>query len=151
MVRRAQVSVEFLMVVGIAMLMMTVSTYLVFDYTQSYSSQNAMQQVAQIGYELIDDASAMYIYGSGSFGTLSASLPENIYDISVVDNTTLVFELNTQRGIIPVYIFSEIPINGTRNEGNKVYVSQSQEKVHPGTTEFRIESKGDWVEIRQVS
>lgn len=151
MVRRAQVSLEFLMIVGIAMLIMTASTYFVFDFTQSNNDQSGFQQAAQVGYTLVDEAVNMYVYGQGSFITLTGSMPQNIHDAYIVENQTLVFELTSQQGIVPVYIFSDVPINGTQAQGDRVLLTEPGTSVHPGNTQFRVESMGDWIQIRQVS
>lgn len=148
MVRRAQVSLEFLMIVGLAMVLMISSSYLVYDFTQSETDQGAMQQVASIGYRLIDQAANMYVYGSGSFITLQASLPQAIQDIYIAENSTVVFELATGQGIAPVYVFSDIAINGTESMGGQeVRIVNSSRSINPGTAQFRVTSKGDWVEI----
>ncbi len=149
MVRRAQASIEFLMVTGLSMALLVAGTFFIFDFTQANADQNALQQAAQVGYSLVDESANVYVYGEGSFVRFAGSLPDSIQDIYVVDENTIVFDVITRQGITPVQVFSPIPINGTTvDEDDPDRVSVSPTSVHSGRMEFRITSKGSWVEIR---
>lgn len=149
MVSRAQVSLEFLMITAVAMVLMTATSFFLFDYTQSKTDQNALQQSAQVGYRLVDQATNMYVYGDGSFVSVQANMPDGIDKIYTVENDTLVLEVITSNGPVPVQVFSTVPINGTQADAEKTHVNPAGSSVHPGNTGFRVTSHGSWVEIRQ--
>lgn len=151
MVSRAQVSIEFLVITGLALAVMGVTSYMIFDYTQQNSDQNAMQQSALVGYRLIDEAANMYVYGQDSFVTVSANLPAQIEAMYVVESDTLVLELNTDDGIVPVTVFSPVPINGTRADPPRSHLDPATSSVRGGSQDFRVTSRGSWVEIRQTT
>ena len=123
------------------------ATFFLFEFTQAGSDENELQQVAQLGYRVVDEAASMYVYGSGSYVHVTGSHPQGIQAVYVVDENTLVFEIATQRGVVPVQVFSPVPINGSVVDGQRVHTN---ENPLSGTARYRIESKGSWVEIRQV-
>lgn len=147
--KKGQVSFEFLMVTSVALIILTASTFFLFSYTQSTSEKSALAQVATIGYTIVDTASTMYVHGEDSFDTITANIPENVEQVYVVDGNTLVFEVSTSRGNIPVQVFSPVPINGTRQDGFKFHVND-ENFVHPGRTEYVVTSMGSWVLINQT-
>ena len=149
MVSRAQVSVEFLLVVGLAMLLMTASTVAIYQFTQAETDNNNFAQVAGFGQQILNQATNMYVYGQGSFVTVTGTLPQQIHQAYIVDDV-LIFELTTRRGIVAVQLFSEVPINGTTT-GEKQYLNVSGTNIRQGTVDVRVESKGSYVQIRQLS
>ncbi|MFT4250847.1 MAG: hypothetical protein ACMXYD_05805 [Candidatus Woesearchaeota archaeon] len=149
MVRRAQVSVEFLLIIGLAMLLMTASTAAIFQFTQSETDANNFAQVASFGQQLLNQANNMYVYGTGSFVVVSGSLPQQTTSAYIVDDV-LIFELATRRGIVPVQLFSTIPINGSE-PGEKQYLNVSGTNLRTSSISVRVESKGNYVQLRQVS
>ena len=150
MVSRAQVSLEFLMVVGIAMVLLTASSVAIFQFTQQQTDQSDMQQAATVGYQIINQAANVYTYGSGSFVRVTGNVPSSVQQIYVVEDT-LIFEVRTREGIVPVQVFSDIPINGIYASGDgKVHVNASGSQIQHGNVGFRVESKGSRVEISQI-
>ena len=138
------------MVIGMAMILLVGSTFFLFEFTRAGTDENALQQAAQIGYRVVDEAANMYVYGEDSFVTVTGSNPTTIQDVYTVDGDTLVFEVVTQNGVVPVIIFSEIPINGTRVDGERAYVNAADMPIRPGNTRYRVTSRGSWVEIEQI-
>lgn len=150
MVSRAQASIEFLMVTGIAMTLLVGATFFLFDFTQSSNDSNSLQQAAQLGYRIVDDAANMYVFGSGSLTTVSGSNPNSIQSIYTVDNDTLIIEIQTRNGVVPVQVFSTVPINGTQPQGPRTLVNPVGTIVGGGPVQYRVTSMGGWVEIRQI-
>lgn len=150
--QKGQASFEFLLVTGIAISLLIASTYFIFGYTQSGADRTALSQAAQIGYQIVDNARTVYIYGEGSFVTVLANPPEQMREIYVVDNRTLVITIQTDKGLVPVQIFSDIRINGTTVNPDmtaQIDVNRPDQPVRAGRTSYRIESQGDWVRISQ--
>lgn len=148
---RAQISLEFLMVTGVALFLLATSTYFVFDFTRQNTESNAMQQVAQLAYRISDEARNVYVYGPGSFVTITANMPDTYVGAYTVENDTIVFEVLTQYGHGAVPVFSEIAVNGTREDGERMYLYGASFNPHPGRSLFRVESMGSWVQVTQIS
>lgn len=138
------------MVTGIAMALLVGSTFFLFQFTQSSGDESALQQAAQIGYRVVDEAASMYVFGQDSFVHVTGSVPASIQAIYVVDEDTLVFEVRTSKGVVPVQVFSDVPINGTNEIDGKVHINPSGTEVREGNTRYRVTSQGSWVEIRQA-
>lgn len=147
--RKGQASFEFLLVTGIAITLLLASTYFIFGYTQSGAERTAMAQASQIGYQMVDNSRKAYIHGEGSFFTILANLPDQARQVYVTEENTLVIELETSKGTIPIHIFSDIPINGTTSDGDKVHVNTNAQTVRPGRVSYKVESQGNWVRISQ--
>jgi len=148
-VRKGQASFEFLLVTALAISILLASTYFIFSYTQSNAERTAMTQSAQIGYQIVDQARNVFIFGEGSFVTVQSNTPEQMVAIYTTDNRTLVIELETTRGIIPIQVFSDVDIRGVNVVGDRTLVNSDLQQVRPGRTSYRIESRGSWVEISQ--
>ena len=147
---RGQISVEFLMITGIAVFILATASVFMYQYTASSGDRTALAQVASIGYQVVDQSKNVFVYGEGSFVTVEASLPEQINSVYVVDDNTLVFELHTSRGEVTVPVFSDVPINGTNRIGSQVHVPGAAQTAHQGRTSYRVESYGAWVQISQA-
>ena len=152
--RNGQASFEFLLVTAIAITLLVTSTYFIFGYTQAGADRTALVQAAQIGYQIVDNARNVYLYGEGSFLTILANQNEQIQGVYVVENQWLVIDVRTDKGIIPVNIYSDIPINGTMIDadfplGERTMV-QDPFFARGGRASYRVQSEGTWVRINQI-
>ncbi len=150
--RKGQASFEFLLVTAIAITLLITSTYFLFGYTQAGADRTALAQAAQIGFQIVDNARNVYLYGEGSFLTILANQNEQIQGIYVVNNQWLVIEVGTDKGVIPVNIFSDIPINATVPDIDNLDRTVLQEPLdrRSGRVSYRVQSEGLWVRINQI-
>ncbi len=141
---------EFLLVTAVAMFILTTSAFFLFSYTRSSENQNAFQQAAQAGYNIVDEAANVYVYGAGSFVTVTATMPQNLKRVYTVENDTLIFVFGTQHGEVEVPVFSTVPINGSFADGAVTDVNSPPVDVHSGRTSYKVTSMGKWILINQT-
>ncbi len=96
---KAQVSTEYLIMVGFALLL-TVPTVIIF-FTQS--TQNVEQvnsiQARQIARKIVDNAEKIYYLGEPSVTTIKVAMPRGIDSIKI-SRRELVFNLKDSSGIV---------------------------------------------------
>jgi hypothetical protein len=137
---KAQVSVEYLLVLALSFLMLIPGLYLVLDYTNDSSAQIILYQINQIGQLMVETAQTVDGYGTDARIVVELDLPEGIRNISILNNTYLSIDA-TSVAISAGQLFrSEVNITGT-------FVP---EDFSPGKKRFSIESRGDFVSITRV-
>ena len=149
--RFGQVSVEFLLVTGAALLILTASMYFVFGFMQSSADSTALYQSANLGYVLVDEARSVFLLGSGSFVSVSASNPDLLQSVYVTPDNALVFNVSTANGVVSIPVFSSIPLAGIRSGDSDVSFIHSNDRISSGRTSYRLTNRNGVVEIRQVS
>lgn len=148
--RRGQSSVEFLVVTGIGLLMLTGVAMVYLSYTRGSSDSVRLQQVNAIGETILQQASRVYGLGSNSWISVDVSMPEGVQDVYTVENNTLVFDVSTSNGIVSQPVFSTIPIFGVNQSGVRWYITNGT-VIHSGATRLRITSNGANVTIQATS
>ncbi len=148
--RFGQVSVEFLLVTGAALLILTASMYFVFGFMQSSADSTALYQSANLGYVLVDEARSVFLLGSGSFVSVSASNPDLLQSVYVTPDNALVFNVSTANGVVSIPVFSSIPLAGIQSVDDVSFI-HSNDRISSGRTSYRLTNRNGVVEIRQVS
>ncbi len=133
MIRKAQVAVETLMVLGIIMLLLLPATYLFFNFINTSSQQILNAQLNQVGKTIIGNAEMLYYYGRGASILVEFHVPHQVISIKIEENTeletpyySLVFFLNTDREkvfVSPVrlVVAPGSNLNADPLEGRKVF------------------------------
>jgi len=152
---RAQSSVEFLVITGIGIFLLSTAAIAFLGFTQQSSDDTRLNQVVSVGNELLDEASWVYSLGGYSWVTIDANIPEGVTAIYVTESSTgqnaLVFEVQTQNGISSVPVFSRTPIVGVRTVGAQSFVYNGTILApHAGQMQFRVTGTGPVVEIWAV-
>lgn len=140
--RKAQVSIEYLFVIGLAMAIIIPGSMLFYNYSRESNEQLVSSQINRIGKNIINNAEEMYVIGKHSRITLDANLPETVESIfTTADGSELVITYNTPRGLTESVFFSDVKINGSSPGGN------ISSQFHSGMMQIKIESKGDYILI----
>ncbi|MBN1156762.1 hypothetical protein JXA85_04040 [Candidatus Woesearchaeota archaeon] len=96
MVGKAQTSVEYVVVIGFALLLL-VPVILIFfiqsDDLQDTVNQNQARKVAR---EIVDSVNSIYYLGTPSQTIIEETLPENINKINIT-GTSIIFEMRFRR------------------------------------------------------
>jgi hypothetical protein len=148
---RAQTSMEFLVITGIGLLLITTVTYAFLQYNKDTADKATVEQVTSAGFVILQKAGEMHSYGANSWTTVEVNLPSGILAIYTVESDTLVFDVATSRGLVAQPVFSRTPIVGVREDGEKLHVNSGQVVIHDGPTQFRITSNGENVSIQAIS
>lgn len=131
--KKAQVAVETLMVLGIIMLLLLPATYLFFNFINTSSQQIVNAQLNQVGKTMVSNAEMLYYYGRGASIIVEFQVPHQVTSIKIEENTqletpyySLVFFLNTDREkvfVSPVRLVTApgTNLNADPLEGRKVF------------------------------
>jgi hypothetical protein len=99
--RLGQVSIEFLMIVGFALLMTLPLFYLFFKQTEQINTEISAGQVDKVASELRDAADEVYYLGVPSKKTLTIYLPEQVQNITFSNSNisgSMVFTVDSVGG-----------------------------------------------------
>ena len=86
---KAQVSIEFLLIVGFAMLMTIPLTLIFFKQSEALSNDISATQADRVASELRDAADEVYYMGAPSKKTLTVYLPREVDAITLIDNNII--------------------------------------------------------------
>lgn len=109
--KRAQVSIEYMAVVGITTIIV-ISLLLISNY-YSREVENTINtnQIDRIAKEIIDTAESMYYFGEPSKTTLKLYIPDRIKNITVTQNE-LNLRVSTPFGETDMFYPSNVPLAG---------------------------------------
>ncbi len=144
---RAQVSVEYLIIIGFALGVLIPGVFLFYKYSQSTGGMGASNQINEIGLNVVSTARSTYSLGINARKTLEFVMPSTVRETFVggVNNEEFVIRYETPMGYSDAVFFSDsIPL--TTDLMPFVNVT----RVHPGLTRYRIESLGTTVKISEV-
>lgn len=145
---KAQGSVEYLSIVGIALLLLIPATMLFMNYARSTNDDVVSNQLALLGNSLLGKAEEMYVLGAGSWTTEEIVLPESLAESYIASNSDLVFRYDSFGGRTDAVFFS---YKFNINNGTSTCVDKCEIGLTPGINRVRIEFKDGAVQIRKVS
>lgn len=97
--KRGQVSVEFVITVGFAFLMIIPLTILLYEHTTSTYENVNNNQAGLIARKITDSADSVYYLGHPSAMTLEVYMPEDIRSINITGRE-IVFKLDSSTEIV---------------------------------------------------
>ncbi|MFC2134079.1 class III signal peptide-containing protein [Bacteroidota bacterium] len=142
--RKGQISVEYLLIIGMALAILVPGSILFYNYSKNSNEQLVASQINRIGKNIISNAEQMYTIGKNSWVTLDISFPESTTDAYIVDGSELVIKYQTTRGITESVFFTDITIEG-------LFSGNISNPFHSGNMKIKIESLGDRVLIGESS
>ncbi len=98
---KAQVSMEFLLVVGFAFLMTVPLIVIFYQQSQSINTEVSASQIDKVASEVRDAADEVYYLGSPSKKSISIFMPEGVEGVSFVNNpsgASINFNVNSPSG-----------------------------------------------------
>lgn len=129
--RNAQVSVEYVIIVGFILVIMIPLILIFYEHTSSTNDQVITSQVDKIAKKVVDNAESIYYLGEPSKTRIKVYMPTNVEDIIIYEKE-IVFKVKTRSGITDISQLSSVNINGSISATKGIhYIS--------------IESKGDYV------
>ncbi len=129
----AQVSMEYLVIVGFVAVIVIPMLVIFYAYTDSTEDEIVSNQVQKIGLKISDSAEAMYYLGEPSRTKLRAYFPKNINNITI-GNNEVVFYVRTKEGVDHVVIYTPVAVQGSLD-------------AHSGYHNINVQSRGSYVEI----
>lgn len=145
MKRGGQVSIEYLLVLGLAFMILLPGGYLLYSFSQGSQDQVAGANIARAGTNIVATAESMYRVGKNSWNTIEINFPMNVRNVYIIDSDNeLVIEYDTQVGVSEAVFFSRVNISGPPGLGGNISPS-----FEPGLTAVKVTPYGNYVEIRE--
>jgi len=133
MLKRGQISFEYLVIVGfvtvLALVLLGISTFY-SNQTRTLVNTNQLDQVAR---QVVDTAETVYFYGAPSKATIKAQMPRGIKAI-IIESNEVVFTVSVSGKESNITYGSDIPLGG-------------EISISPGLRNIVIEAQGGLVWI----
>ncbi len=142
--KRGQVSVEHIVLVGLALGLLLPSVYLFYEYSRQSQAVTVSAQIGRIGNEMVRAAESTYALGKNARQTLRVSFPEGVRRVYVMRESEIIISYENDIGRSDAVFYSSVNLTTNYPDGN---VSV----VHPGITTYRFRSIGRNVSITEVA
>jgi long-subunit fatty acid transport protein len=144
--KKAQSSIELLMVISIALVILLPASIAFFDYAQDSGAMIVSSQINVLGNNLLTKVEEMYTLGSNSWTTIEISVPNEFINASIQNQSELFIDYRTPVGVSQAVFFS----TRTRiTNGQDVCSDTCNLNLTPGVNRIRIQSKGQNVSIQK--
>src|SRR3989338_7358329 len=117
---KAQISMEYLMIVGFVFAAFVPLTVIFYSYTQGSAEEVAAEQLSQIAKEVVDASEAVYYRGAPSQVTLGVYMPAQLKGFSF-EKKNLILQYQTKNGIVEVIETSAVNISGSMPTSQGTY------------------------------
>ena len=131
--RKAQVSMEFLMVVGLALMMTLPLIVLFYQQSENLNTGILDSQIDKVASEIRDAADEVYYLGYPSKKTVTIYVPEGVNSISIY-NTSIMFLVESANGDYEVVKWSVANLTGVL-------------QTYPGIHHVVVEAQEGYVSI----
>ena len=132
--KRSQVSLEFLTIVGFALVMLFPLVIIFNSESEAIKDQLYGNQIENICRTIVDKAESMYYLGSPSQTTLKVMFPPRIENVTITNRELKFYYINSNNDIQEIYETSLINITGSVSS-------------HSGIHYILIKAEGDYVSI----
>ena len=158
---KSQISVEYLVIVGLALAIIIPTSFLFYKYSQTSNEEAIRSQINKIGNSILTTSESVYGLGEGSVNTIELIYPKNIRDIEILNSEELIIRYELNSGISEDVFFSKIRISGNYTNQDiepRTFCSPpcSDSTLGPyfpaaGKHRIRFESKNNYVLINTVN
>jgi hypothetical protein len=109
--KKAQISVEYMMIIGFATLMALPLLLVYYNYSADASEAVASGQALQIARAIADSSESVYFLGYPSQTTLKLNFPDNIQSINL-SNREIVFRMKNRQRTADIVQVSSVNLSG---------------------------------------
>ena len=109
---KSQVSVEYLLIMGFAALMILPLFLIYYSYSSDSSESVATSQALQIARKVVDNSESVYYLGKPSQTTLKLNFPDGIQSTNL-SNYEVVFKIKIRQGVAEIVQVSNVNISGS--------------------------------------
>ncbi len=146
--KRAQAGVEYLTIIGIALVVLASGMVIFLDYSKSSNTQVVASQLDIIGNTIMSNAEAMYVLGNESWVTVEFNLPSSVTETAISVNSEMYFTYAGVSGSSQVVFFPErFNISNSDALCNTV----CNLSFSAGMNRVRIKSNGNFVSITKMN
>ena len=119
--KEAQVSVEYLIIIGFVTLITIPLIIIYYTFTQESTDDINSVQIDQIGKKIVDAAESVYYLGEPSQTTIRVKIPPNVV-LANLSNYEVVFRLKTRAGEVDIVQSSAVNITGYLPTNESTYL-----------------------------
>ena len=119
--KEAQVSVEYMMIIGFATIITIPLIIIYYTFTQESGDEINSVQILQIAKKIVDAAESVYYLGEPSQTTLRVNIPNNVI-LANLSNYEVVFRLKTKSGEVDIVQSSAVNITGSLPTNKSTYL-----------------------------
>lgn len=153
--KRGQSAFEYIMVVGIAMLLIVPGALLFYNYSVKSGDELVRSRIEMAGNNILGSAEKVYYIGENSWETIEIDFPESVRWMYILNNSELVIEYDSHTGLSEAVFFSDINITTDPNYCilDRCYITDvpsDPENAHPGLNIIKITSMGGYVLINET-
>ena len=109
--RKSQVSVEYMFVMGFAALITIPLLLIYYTYTTDSADSVATGQAMQIARKIVDSSESVYYLGKPSQTTLKMNFPDRIYSTNL-SSREVVFRMSVKGGTADIVQVSSVNMSG---------------------------------------
>ncbi len=140
---RGQSSIEYLMIVGIALGLLVPAVFFFVSYSNTQRATGISSQINDIGIAVVTAAAESYALGTGARRQVEVNIPAEVTRIWV-DGNELAIRYETPHGPSEAVFFASISLNSSSSDGNVTV-------PHEGITRLRLVSLGTSVNLTEVT
>jgi hypothetical protein len=112
MMGKAQISIEYMSIMGFVLVIILFLIILSQVYSRRIEDQITINQIDRLVKELIDSAESVYYFGEPTQTTVKAYMPEKVERINVTQEG-ISFLVRTQYGVTDIAYSSSVILNGS--------------------------------------
>jgi hypothetical protein len=149
--KRSQASFDYLVIVGIAMVLIIPTFYLFYTHSREASTQIASSRMDMVGSELLKQSKTIYYTGKNAKTTVEFELPDNLVNFTVENNsvaTEMVMTTSISGVNQSLVFFTDIPI--FLGNCTELFPFNTTTFYNPGKKRVVVESCGSNVTLRLV-
>lgn len=128
--RKAQISLEYIIVLSFLILVVSAGIALSYLYLGRTKTQIAINTINEIGNKIVSEAELIYFLGEPARTTISVYFPKNINAVIFKPSEKeIIFNVTTTKGMkVQLVYSSKVPINGTitKPEGRKTLLIKAE-------------------------
>ena len=132
--KEAQVSVEYMMIIGFATIITIPLIIIYYTFTQESGDEINSVQILQISKKIVDAAESVYYLGEPSQTTIRVNIPSNVILANLSAGYEVVFRLKTKAGEVDIVQNSAVNITGSLPTNKSTYL-------------ITVEAKSNYVNI----
>lgn len=118
--RRAQVSMEFMMITGFVLAILIPLSVVYYEHLNTMTTEVKGTQLSRLAEDITSKAEEVYYLGPPSKVTISAYIPSGVSEIKIY-SSEVDFKLKTKSGITDIFSTSKVNLTGSINPSNGVH------------------------------
>ena len=132
--KEAQVSVEYMLIIGFVTVITVPLVLIYYSFTQESADEINSAQIKQVARNIVDAAESVYYFGEPSQTTLKVNIPDNVVLANLSAGYEVVFKIRTSSGRSDIVENSPVNITGSLPTAKGLYT-------------ITVEAKSDHVEV----